>query len=116
MDGTGLFYKKQGSFCASIMHCANHDPRGYRGTKDLSITEKGSMECLAQTSDTDKIGSQSPYREGHISNVCAHIHTRVCLHTWMHLPGLPHLSHAFKMQELGAQLDNWVTGQDTGEV
>lgn len=65
MDGTGLFYKRQGSFCADIMHCANPDPGDHRGTKDLSVTAKGGVECLAQTYDIDKAGSQSPCREMH---------------------------------------------------
>lgn len=77
MDGTGLFYKRQGSFCAGIMHCANPDSGGYRGTKDLSVTAKSGMECLAQTSDIDKTGSQSPCREVHS---CMRAHARTFAH------------------------------------
>lgn len=80
MDGTGLFYKRMGSFCAGIMHCANPDPGGYRRTKDLSVTAKGGMECLAQTSDIDKAGSQSPCREVHRDTVaCVHTHKHACM-------------------------------------
>lgn len=60
MDGTGLFHKRQRRYCAGIMHGANPDPRDYGGTKDLSVTAKGGMESLAQTSDIDKAGPQSP--------------------------------------------------------
>lgn len=33
------------------------------GTKDLSVTAKGSVECLAQTSDIDKSHSPSSWRD-----------------------------------------------------
>lgn len=67
------------SFCAGIMHCANPDPVGYRQTKDVSVTAKGGMECLAQTSDIDKAGSQSACREAQLQ-ACIHTHARVCIH------------------------------------
>lgn len=37
------------------MRFANPDPRDQRGPKDLSVTAKGGVERLAQTSDIDKI-------------------------------------------------------------
>lgn len=82
------------SFCAGIMHCANPDPAGYRQTKDVSVTAKGGMECLAQTSDIDKAGSQSACREAQRGTVaCAqtHTHTHAHLHTWMHLQKMAHI-------------------------
>lgn len=45
------------------------------GTKDLSVTAKGGVECLAQTSDIDKAGSQSPCREMHRDTVAWCTHT-----------------------------------------
>lgn len=48
------------------MHFAKPDPRDQRGPKDLSVTAKGGMECLAQTFDIDKTGSQSSCGEVHI--------------------------------------------------
>lgn len=92
-------------------------PGATGGTKDLSVTAKGSMECLAQTSDIDKAGSQSPCREVHRDTVaCMHTHTHTRLHTSMHLPELAQSAYASKMQGLNAQIDSWVTGQDTGEL
>lgn len=84
------------SFCAGIMHCANPDPAGYRQTKDVSVTAKGGMECLAQTSDIDKAGSQSACREEQRGTVaCIHAYTharaRTRLHTWMHLQKMAHI-------------------------
>lgn len=102
VDGTGLFSKPQGSFCAGIICCASLDPRGYSGPKDLSVTAKGDMECLAQTSDIDKTGSQSSCREVHRDTV---VHA---MHTWMHLQELP--QSAYPSKKL-----SWVTVQDTEE-
>lgn len=84
MDGTGLFYRKQGGFCAGITRCANPDPRGYRGTKDLSVTAKGGMECLAQTSDIDKAGSQSACREV-LRDTVTYARMRMRTHTFAYM-------------------------------
>lgn len=54
---------KSDSFCPGVTRRASPDPAGYGQTKDVSVIAKGSMECLAQTSDIDKAGSQSPCRE-----------------------------------------------------
>lgn len=113
------------SFCAGIMHCANPDPAGYRQTKDVSVTAKGGMECLAQTSDIDKAGSQSACREEQRGTVaCMHacIHTRTRTHAFAYMDAFAkdgtHLIYAYasKVQGLTAQIDNWVSGQDTAEL
>lgn len=63
MDDTGLFLNWQSTFVPASCAVPTLTPGVTRGTKDLSVTAKGSVECLAHTSDIDKAGSQSPCRE-----------------------------------------------------
>lgn len=100
------------SFCADVLHFANPDPAGYRRTKAVSVTAKGSMERLAQTSDIDK--TPIPCREVQRDKVACMPSARTHTHTYA-FAKVGTVSICTQMHNFNAQIDNWVSGQDTAE-
>lgn len=85
-----------------FMWCANPDPRGYRVTKDPSVTAKGNVERLARTSDTDKAESW----RSTVAHwwMCTHIQYSTHTSIDVCLADLPRSACAIKLQGLRLRL------------